>query len=54
MPTYEYECKNCGHEFTQAMTIKQHDRDNIVCPKCGSDQVKHVIENVFVTTPRKS
>lgn len=32
MPTYEYKCKNCGHEFElfQNMT----DRTKKKCPKC--------------------
>ncbi|MDR1253368.1 MAG: zinc ribbon domain-containing protein [Treponema sp.] len=33
MPTYEYECKSCGHTFEafQAMSDDPLDR----CPKCG-------------------
>ena len=33
MPTYEYECKKCGHHFElfQKMTSKQTEK----CPKCS-------------------
>ena len=33
MPTYEYECKDCGHSFErfQSMTEKRLEE----CPKCG-------------------
>lgn len=33
MPTYDYECRKCKHEFElfQSMTAKRLDR----CPKCG-------------------
>jgi len=33
MPTYEYECKSCGHQFEcfQKMTDKPVKK----CPKCG-------------------
>lgn len=33
MPTYEYECENCGHHYEefQSMTDKVHRK----CPKCG-------------------
>jgi putative FmdB family regulatory protein len=32
MPTYEYACKYCGHNFETVMSIK----DDIIaeCPKC--------------------
>jgi len=40
MPTYDYECTKCGHEFEffQKMT----DKTLSECPKCGS-QVKRLI-----------
>ena len=33
MPTYEYECKDCGHSFElfQSMTEKHLEK----CPQCG-------------------
>ena len=33
MPTYEYECKDCGHSFElfQSMTEKRLEE----CPQCG-------------------
>ncbi len=33
MPTYEYECKNCGIRFDQFQ--KMSDAPLQVCPKCG-------------------
>src|SRR5262245_7756445 len=54
MPTYEFECKNCGHEFSRVMTVDEHDKEPIRCPKCESEDVRHVIESVNVTTSRKS
>ena len=40
MPTYEYECQNCGHEFElfQSMTAKPLK----TCPKCGK-KVKRLL-----------
>jgi putative FmdB family regulatory protein len=49
MPNYEFECKTCGHPFSRVMTMDEHDNKKVRCPKCGSDDVKHVIESVFVT-----
>ncbi len=32
MPTYEYECLKCGHEFEEFQSIKDEPRKR--CPKC--------------------
>lgn len=54
MPTYEFECKKCGHEFTLEMAMHEHEKKKVRCPKCKSEEVKHVIASVFVTTSHKS
>jgi len=54
MPTYEYECKKCGHEFVLAMAMDEHQKKKVRCPKCKSESVKHLISSISVTTPRKS
>ena len=33
MPTYEYECKQCGERFEQFQSIT--DEPVKTCPKCG-------------------
>lgn len=40
MPTYEYECKKCGHHFE--VFQKMADRHIKKCPKCSS-AVKRLI-----------
>ncbi len=54
MPTYEYECKKCGHEFMLTMGMDEHQKKKVRCPKCKSENVKHLVGSVFVTTSRKS
>jgi putative FmdB family regulatory protein len=54
MPTYEYECKKCGHGFSLIMAMGEHGKKKSRCPKCKSEQVKQVITSVFVTTSKKS
>jgi putative FmdB family regulatory protein len=46
MPTYEYRCKNCDHEFeiVQAFT----DASLTECPECGG-VLKKVFGNVGIT-----
>jgi len=48
MPIYEYECKKCGHGFSLTLAKK------VRCPKCKSQDAKHIIASVFVTTSKKS
>ncbi|MCL2277045.1 MAG: hypothetical protein FWC21_04040 [Treponema sp.] len=35
MPTYEYECKSCGHDFEIFQSMK--DPPIKECPKCGQE-----------------
>jgi len=41
MPTYEYRCENCGHEFEkfQSITAKSFRK----CPVCGKSSIKRLI-----------
>ena len=41
MPTYEYECKSCGHNFDAFQNIK--DDPLKTCPKCGKDELHRLI-----------
>jgi putative FmdB family regulatory protein len=54
MPAYEYECKKCGRTFNLVMSIREHDKAEVRCPKCKSKEVKHLIESFYVTTSKKS
>ena len=40
MPTYEYECKTCGHGFEIFQSMK--DESLKVCPECGKE-IRRVI-----------
>jgi len=41
MPTYQYECQNCGHSFElfQSMTAKKKRK----CPKCRKPKLERLI-----------
>lgn len=47
MPTYEYRCKSCGHQFD----IVQSFSDDALteCPSCGEATLKKVFGNVGIT-----
>ncbi len=41
MPTYEYACRACGHEFEKFQSMK--DEPIKACPKCKKRQAKRCI-----------
>lgn len=41
MPTYEYECRACGHEFEREQRISEDPVRK--CPRCGKDEVRRLI-----------
>jgi putative FmdB family regulatory protein len=41
MPTYEYACEGCGHEFEQFQSITAGSLRK--CPKCGKNELKRLI-----------
>ena len=41
MPTYEYRCNACGHEFEEWQ--KMSDEPVKVCPKCAEQKVERLI-----------
>ena len=47
MPTYEYRCKNCGHEFD---IVQSFSEDSLTeCPSCHEQTLKKVFGNVGIT-----
>ena len=47
MPTYEFRCAKCGHEFEVTAHIAERD-EKAVCPRCGSRDVKTVFGSFAV------
>lgn len=41
MPTYDYVCESCGHEFEQLQYITAKNLRK--CPKCGKNKLKRLI-----------
>lgn len=55
MPTYEYRCQKCSHEFSTRESFEQHDRPHKVkCPECGSQRTRRILGEIFVKTSKKS
>jgi putative FmdB family regulatory protein len=43
MPTYEYECKACGHRFEEAQSMTAVPLKK--CPKCKKNKVSRLISS---------
>jgi putative FmdB family regulatory protein len=43
MPTYEYACSACGHQFEEFQSIKA--KPVTTCPKCKKRKVKRLISS---------
>jgi putative FmdB family regulatory protein len=54
MPTYEYKCNGCKDEFTLIMSITEHEKSEVSCPRCQSKEVKQQISPFTARTSRKS
>ncbi len=54
MSTYEYKCRNCGHQFEKVLTIPNHDKYKPQCPKCKSKKVQQLISGFFAKTDSKT
>ncbi|MFO8065556.1 MAG: FmdB family zinc ribbon protein [Spirochaetota bacterium] len=41
MPTYDYECKSCGHSFDQFQRMSEEPLKD--CPRCGEPALKRLV-----------
>lgn len=54
MPVYEYQCQGCRHQFTVVLTITEHDKLKVECPKCKSKKVEQRLSAFYAKTAKKS
>jgi putative FmdB family regulatory protein len=54
MPTYDYVCKKCDHQFEVRLTVEEHDKRKVECPKCHAKEVQQLPEAFFAITGKKS
>lgn len=47
MPTYEYQCKSCEHQFETEQSIK--DDPLTTCPRCQTDFLRRLISKSSFT-----
>lgn len=54
MPTYSYACRSCHKSFTVQMTMSEHDKARVKCPKCKGRNVAQQFGAFSVKTSKKS
>lgn len=54
MPHYEYLCTACNKKFSAILTIEEHDKGKVKCPKCGGTNVEQQWAAFYATTSKKS
>ena len=54
MPVYEYYCDKCEREVTLTLTIREHEKGNIQCPKCKGKALRQLLSAFMSQTSRKS
>lgn len=54
MPYYEYICNKCQKKFGEVLTIQEHEKQRVACPKCQSKDLSKVIEPFFAKTASKT
>ncbi|MGQ9684457.1 MAG: FmdB family zinc ribbon protein [Anaerolineae bacterium] len=48
MPTYDYQCRDCGHVFEVFATFKQKEAGlQPECPQCHSDKTQQAFRSVM-------
>jgi putative FmdB family regulatory protein len=53
MPVYEYQCDKCDRAVTLTLTIREHDKGPVKCPKCGS-ALRPLLSTFLTQTSKKS
>ena len=54
MPRYEYYCEECNKPFEIILTLEEHEKGKIKCPKCGTKHVHQQAAAFFAVTSKKS
>lgn len=50
MPIYEYRCQECEQRFEKLVLAMDREPEDLVCPACGSLDVRRLISRVSVSS----
>jgi putative FmdB family regulatory protein len=54
VPHYEYLCAACSKKFSIVLTLAEHEKRQVKCPRCGSTKVEQQWAAFYATTSKKS
>jgi putative FmdB family regulatory protein len=54
MPVYEYHCDKCRRDVAVTLSIREHERGNAQCPKCGRKTLRPLLSAFVCQTSKKS
>jgi putative FmdB family regulatory protein len=54
MPQYNFLCRACNKEFSKILTLLDHEKGGIVCPRCKSKDVAQRWAAFYAVTSKKS
>ena len=54
MPVYEYHCDKCDREVTLTLSIREHEKGEMKCPKCGGESLRPLLSAFMSQTSKKS
>jgi putative FmdB family regulatory protein len=54
VPHYEYLCSACSKKFSIVLTLADHEKGKVKCPKCGSTKIEQQWAAFYATTSKKS
>jgi len=54
MPQYQYLCQACKKKFSLILTIAEHEKAEVKCPRCGSPKVEQQWAAFYAATSKKS
>ena len=40
MPLYEFQCRKCGHQFEELLTLAELSTGRVKCPACSSQSIE--------------
>jgi putative FmdB family regulatory protein len=54
MSQYVFHCHDCNMDFTRILHVSEREKNQIVCPYCGSRRVEQKMTDFSAVTDKKS
>ncbi|MBI2160594.1 MAG: zinc ribbon domain-containing protein [Candidatus Rokubacteria bacterium] len=54
MPLYEFYCDKCKKEVSMTLSIREREKGEAACPKCGNREMRPLVGTFYSKTSKKS